>query len=134
MFFNSPATRTSRIEGGKYVSTFPHFLLLSFCKLIVSPVEISDDLLLAHACERWAWRPRTTHPCLLSLKPPQPLLWQEINIMAVILKILKISEDTSSKLLFSANSHLKEVKVLATQSCPPFATSWTAAHQAVCPI
>ena len=31
---------------------FPHFLLLSFCERPGPPVEISEDLLLAHACER----------------------------------------------------------------------------------
>ena len=119
VFFNSPATRTCNLRRKIRFNSFPHFLLLSFCERPGPPVEISEDLLLAHACERDGHGGQEPPiPAFFFLSSPQPLLWQEINIMAVILKIFKVSEDTSSKkLLFSANSHLKEVKVLVTQSC-----------------
>ena len=80
------------------VQLFPHFLLLSFCERPSPPVEISEDLLLAHACERdghGGQEPPT--PVFSCLSSPQPLLWQEINIMAMILKIFKIFETQPHK-------------------------------------
>lgn len=100
LFFNNPVTHTQNLRRKTCFGYFLIFFLLSFYGRLGSQTEVSDGIVQECEGNGRGGQETLPQPSPQPLPSPfscnslsHPLLWREICIMAMTLKISRISED-----------------------------------------